>query len=241
MNYKDNLNYLAQDAGDPAYATDPNFLIQLPFWIESAESRILRDLDILNTYVNDDTGTLSEGRRLFALPTEQGEFQVLSTIRVVLPGPPVTNLPALEPISREAMDSMYPGDGPVGNPSIPRYWAPFDQLQISVGPAPDQAYQVICYGVVYPASLNAQASGPGTGTFISNTYPDLFHAAQMVLLCGWQRQFSGMADQADSAVTWEGAYQKFLQGTNLIEARRRVASVGWSTKQPEAVSSPQQT
>lgn len=243
MNYTDNLNFLAQDAGDPEYAVDPNFLIQLPFWIESAENRILRDLDLLSTYVEDATGRLSQSRRLFPLPTGVGTFQVLSTIRVVLPGPPIVVQPPLEPISREALDAFYPGGGPVGSPSVPKYWAPFDQSQIMVGPPPDQPYQVICYGTQYPASLNTQATlGSGsTGTYISNELPDLFHAAEMWLVCGWQRQFSGMADQADSAVSWENAYQNLLNGTNVLEARRRLASRGWSTAQPEQTATPPQT
>lgn len=243
MNYDQNLAYLAQDAGDPEYAADPNFLIQLPLWIEMSENRIFRDLDLLNTYTEDDTGFLSANRRLFTLPTDGGIFQVLSTIRVILPGPPISVQPPLQPISREALDSFYPADESVGYPSVPKYWAPFNQLSIMVGPAPDQNYQVKCYGTQYPASLNAQAGqgSASSGTYVSNEFPDLFHAAQMCFVSGWQRQFSSMADQPDSAIAWEGVYMDLLKGSDTLEARRRLASIGWSTKQPEPLATPPQT
>jgi len=48
MNYDENLLFLAQDAGAASYAIDPDFLAQLPFWINAAENRIQRDLDLLS-------------------------------------------------------------------------------------------------------------------------------------------------------------------------------------------------
>lgn len=234
MDYASNIVYLAQDAGDPNYATDPNFLAQLPFWIDAAENRIQRDLDLLNTYVEDDSGSLSANRRLFTLPTSIGTFQVLTTVRIVLPGPPITTLPALSPISREGMDQFYPNDGAVGNPSIPKYWCPLSQTAIMVGPAPDQPYPVKLWGTQRPASL----SSTNTTTFITEFFPDLFHAAEMIDVLAWQRQFNPQGDEAAGAKTWDSEYERLLKAADVEESRKRLASSGWGSRQPSATATP---
>lgn len=234
MNYVDNLTYLAEDAGTSTYATDPSFLEQLPYWILAAEDRICRDLDLLSTYVEDETGLLSANRRTFILPTDIGTFQVLTTVRVVLPGPPIAPQPALTPISREAMDQFYPGDGAVGNPSVPKYWCPNDQLTILVGPAPDQAYQALLWGTQRPKPLSAT----NTPTFISTWLPDLFHAAEMVGVMAWQRQFSPQADEAQGAISWNAEYERLLKSADVEECRKKLSAQGWSSRQPSAVATP---
>jgi hypothetical protein len=243
MNYTDNITYLAQDAGDPEYATDPSFLAQLPYWIMAGEDRILRDLDLLNTYVTDVSGNLSANRRLFTLPTKVGNFVVLATLRVVLPGPPVTVNPPLTWISKEMMDYMFPGDGAVGSPSVPKYIAPSDQTSVLVGPGPDQNYNVRCWGTQRPVSLNAQASlgSLSTGTFISNNFPDLFHAAQMIPLYAWQRQFAPSGDQTDGAVNWNTEYERLKEAADVEEMRKRLSSNGWSSRLPSKEATPPQT
>jgi hypothetical protein len=234
MNYDDNLTYLAQDAGDEGYATDSNFLAQLPFWISAGEDRIWRDLDLLNTYVEDNSSSLSANRRLFTLPTDIGTFQVLATVRIVLPGPPIVTLPALAPISREAMDTLYPNDEAIGSPSIPKFWCPLNQLSILVGPAPDQPYQVKLWGTQRPASLSATNST----TFISTWFPDLFHAAQMILVFAWQRQFAPTGDDVAGAINWNLEYERLLKAANIEEGRKRLESVGWSSKLPAPAATP---
>jgi hypothetical protein len=234
MNYAENLTYLAEDAGSSTYATDPSFLEQLPYWILAGEDRICRDLDLLNTYVEDDTGALSANRRIFILPTGIGTFQVITTVRVILPGPPITTLPALTPISREAMDSFYPDDGATGNPSVPRYWCPNDQLTILVGPGPDQPYPVKLWGTQRPKTLSAT----NTTTFISTWLPDLFHAAEMRLVMAWQRQFNPQAEEAMGAVTWDGEYERLLKAADVEEMRKRLSSQGWSSRLPNPVATP---
>lgn len=230
MNYDENLVYLAQDAGDPNYATDANFLAQLPFWIDAAENRIQRDLDLLYTYVEDDTAALSANRRLFTLPTDAGAYQVLVTVRIVTSD----GTKLLAPISREAMDAFWPEDAAVGNPSIPRFWCPLNQLSIMVGPAPDQPYPVKLWGTQRTAPLAAD----NPETFISVYFPDLMHAAEMCLVLAWQRQFSGAAEEQAGALDWEREYQLLLKSSDVEESRKSLESSGWTTRQPVPNANP---
>lgn len=242
MNYTDNLNYLAQNAGDGQYVNDGGFLTQVPFWIMAGEDRILRDLDLLNTYVEDNTGTLSANRRLFTLPTSVGQFVVLATVRIVLAGPPQTTQ-ALAPVSREWMDWTFPGDGAVGNPSIPLYWCPLNQTSILVGPPSDVSRNLKCWGTQRPASLNAQATlgSMSTGTFISNNFPDLFQAAQMIDVMAWQRNFSSSSDENPLAADWIAEYERLKTPALVEEARKRLAANGWSSRLPDPIASPPQS
>ncbi len=195
MNYAQNLSALGQLAGGAELATDPDFLAQLPIWIYQAEQRILRDLDLLKMSVEDATGHLDPDRRIFILPSDQGTFQVLQTVRIVVDA---NNIKPLLPISREAMDWIYPGEDAVGVPSIPRYWAPNDQTGILVGPAPDKPYRAIVYGTQRPIPL----STINTETFITSWFFDLFLAAEMIQVSAWQRLFSAMSDDPATARNW---------------------------------------
>ncbi len=241
MNYTQNLSALAQYAGQAGYATDPDFMAQYPVFIDSAEQRILRDLDLLNTYVPDDTGTLSANRRTFILPTTVGAFVVLQTIRIVLPGPPAVTMPALDPISKEAMDAFYPGDGAVGNPSIPKVWCPLNQTSVMVGPAPDQPYEVKCWGTQRPLPLYANNVTQMNGTFISNFLPDLFLAAQMVACSAWERLFSASSEDPQQPLSWISEYERLMKSAEVEQARIRLSSNGWSTRLPTPTATPPQT
>ena len=165
MNFADNLTFLANYAGQAAYATDPNFLAQLPIIIRSGEQRILRDMDLLSTRVTQ-TGALTLGSRVFTLPSNgtAATFNVVETVRLkmdrngLLVGTQFTQ-PALLPVSVEYLDAVFPDDHPVGAPSIPEFWAPYADNQIIVGRSPGQAYPVVVYGTQDPAPLSAEQHG----------------------------------------------------------------------------------
>jgi hypothetical protein len=250
VNYLQNLSALVQNAGQVEYATDLNFLAQLPVFIVSGEGRIIRDLDLLSTHVTDDAGTLDVGRRRFILPNDTATFIILENIRVVVGN---TIQPALDWISHEAMSVVYPGEGPVGVPSIPRYVAPLDQFSVLIGPPPDQPYRVFCDGVQNPKSLSVGATITGTditiepgtpadnGTYISNYIPDLFIAAQMISVSAWMRNFSAMADDPKSARNWTEEYNLLKSGEAAQEARKTLEGQGWGSRQPSPIATPPQT
>lgn len=248
MNFLANLSALTQNTGQAQYAADPDFLAQFPLFVTSGEDRILRDLDLLTTHITDDSGILDATRRRFMLPTDLGAFIVLDSIRVVVGG---VTMPALDWISKEAMNVVYPSDGAVGVPSIPRYVCPLDQESVLLGPAPGAAYRVFCDGTQYPASLNtgatinpdqtisiAAGSPAFLGTYISNNIPDVFIAAQMITVSAWMRQFSAMSDDPQQARNWTEEYERLKSGELATEMRKRLASQGWGSRLPNPIATP---
>lgn len=237
MNYASNLTYLSQYAGDSGYATDADFLAMLPIWIQSAEQRILRDLDLLSTRVNDSTGVLALNSRIFTLPTEIGTFQVVETVSLKMnttggvSGTLFTQ-PPLTWVSKAALDAMYPDDHAVGNPSIPQWVAPYAENQIIVGPAPAAAYPVTVYGTQDPATLSAD----NTTTFISTELPDLMLAAEMIDVSAWLRLFSAMSEDPAQAISWTGEYEKLKGQANIEALRLKVQGAGWSYRQPNPIN-----
>lgn len=237
MNYADNLTYLAQYAGDGGYVTDPDFLAMLPIWITSAEQRILRDMDLLATRVNDTSGTLTLNSRLFTLPTASGTFQVVETVSLKMnttggvTGTLYTQ-PPLTWVSKEALDAIYPDDHAVGNPSIPAWVAPYGQNLIAVGPAPSAAYPVTVYGTQDPASL----SETNTETFISTELPDLMLAAEMIDVSAWERLFSAVSEDPAQARDWNQEYERLMKAANVEALRLKVQAAGWGARQPNPIN-----
>jgi len=238
VNYTENITYLANYAGSASYATDPAFLAQLPIFIESAEQRILRDMDLLSTRVSE-TGALTINQRAFILPNSGGTFNVVETVQLkmdvngLLDGTQYTQ-PALQPVSIEFLNATYPDDHAIGAPSIPEYWAPYRENQIVVGRAPGQPYPIVIYGTMDPAPLSVS----NTTTFISVNLPDLMLAAEMILVSAWEKQFSAMADVQGQARDWNQEYERLLQAANVQELRRFVESAGWSSWQPNPLNPP---
>lgn len=251
MNFTDNLNTLAEKAGQLAYTSDPDFLTELPRFIDAGEQRICRDLDLLSTRVDDSSGSLSEGRRKFVLPTAIGTFIVVESIRIMIGS--VTQPPLIW-LSRDALDFTYPNEGAVGAQSIPRYVAPNDQLSVIVGPAPSQSHPVKAYGTQRPQPLYNGATiaagtvtiAPGSvaanGSFISTQLPDLFIAAEMIEVSAWMRNFGAMGGEGDQAVSWTARYDSLITPALIEEARKKLQSPGgWGPRQPSPQARPPQT
>lgn len=237
MNYTDNLTYLSQYAGDSAYVTDPDFLAQLPIFITSAEQRILRDLDLISTRVYDTSGVPTINNRLFTLPTAASgaTFNLIVAVGLILTVAGTQyKQPPLLPLSYEALSAMYPDDHGVGNPSVPQYWAPFTDNVIAIAPAPNPVLGmgIWVYGPQDPVTLSAA----NPETWISKNLPDIMLAAEMISVSGWQRQFSGMADDPAQARNWTQEYEKLLAQENVQELRRKVEASGWGSRQPNPIA-----
>lgn len=237
MNWQDNLRRLAQLAGDMAYEQDADFQAILPAAVEFAELKILRDLDLLSTRVEDSSGRATANSKRFVLPTAIGTFIVVEEVRVIDPngiyGPP------LWPMSRESIDMIFPDRNAPSNPSVPQYWAPFDQATLFIGPPPDQNYYMAIIGTMRPTPLNPKST---TGTFISTQLPDLFIAAEAEFLIGaWQKNWSPQADDPVTAAGWGAEYQRLMTPAAVEEARKRLASTGWGSRLPNPIATPPQS
>jgi hypothetical protein len=237
MNYADNLTYLANYTSDLGYATDPDWLAQLPIFIETGERRILRDLDMLSSYVNDTTASLTPFERAFLLPTTQGKFQAVATIQIRMSytqdiAGTLFTQPALQWVSREWLNAVYPDDNAVGAPSVPRYVAPVTDNIYAVGPAPGVAYPLVIYGQIYPNGLSAA----NPETYISVNMPDLMLASEMISVQLWLKQFGQTADEPAAGTDWVAEYNRLRASADVLEARSSIQGRGWGIRGPNQLA-----
>lgn len=215
-------------------SSSPGYNNILPRCIEQVELRLQRALDFLATYTTDATGTLTPNNRLFALPTDKGTYIVVSQVAPIVNG--VRQMP-MTPISREALDAFYPSDTALGSPSVPTFFAMYDNANILVGPAPDQAYGIEVVGTQRIEPLSAT----NTSNFLTLELPDLYLAAANVFLAGFQRDFGSQSENPQLGISWESTFQSLLKDASVEEARKKWAGVGWNSRMPSPISSPRQT
>jgi hypothetical protein len=222
---------------DPTSASPTSlnsFNLAYPRAIEYAEQRCYREIDFVGTLVTDASGAFTANQRVAALPDSQGQFVVIEQIKPIVWGVP--QQPML-PVSRELLDALYPSNVPIGTPSIPQYWTLYNNTQIIVGPAPDQAYNFEAYGTQRPAPLSAT----NATTFLTQFLPDLFLVATMIWWGGYQRTFSPESQDAAQSLTWEQQYKTLAQGALVEEFRKKYSSAGASSRLPSPIMTPPQT
>ncbi len=212
---------------------DTNFQTNLPSAIDSAELRIMQDLDLLST-VSPLTGVaLSANARLFSFPITA--FITLQQINVITPvgtsNPDVGTRNACFPTSKEELDFSYPS---VTGAGVPNRFAMLNQNEVIFGPWPDQAYNLELVGTVRPASL----SSTNPTTFISTYLPDLFMAASMIYISGYQRDFGRQSDDPQMSVSWQSFYDQRKAASFIEENRKKFWSNGWTSRMPAPTSTP---
>jgi len=242
MNYADWTATLANMTGYDV--ADPNFVQILPSAINYAEGRIYREADFISTVIRD-TGVLTANSRNFTLPSNVGQFNVVRQLNCITPA---ETLPAdgtrnpMTPVSTEVMDMLWPSEQAPSTPSIPTMFAMLTQnnvksqtVDVLVGPAPDDSYNVEVIGTVNPTPLSE--SNPTT--YLTLYLPDLFLAASMVFMTGFQKSFGAQADDPRSAMSWEQQYLTLFKSADLVDARQRFAAASWTSAQPENFASAQ--
>lgn len=216
--------------------TDANFVTNLPQCITYAENRIYRDLDLLST-VSAITGfSCAVGSRQITWPMAQ--FVTVQEINVITPvgvsDPNAGTRVNLLPTTKVFLDTVFPSPSVVG---VPFYMAMLNQNTALIGPWPDQNYAAEIVGTVRPDSL----SSSNQTTFISLYLPDLFLAASMVFISGYQRDFALSTSQPNDPqmpVNWESQYEKLKTSALVEEARKKFEAGGWTSMSPAAVATP---
>lgn len=209
---------------------DANFVAIEPSIIDYAEQRIYRELDLQDTTVTVP-GTLTSGSNLFTLPGTGGTPIVTQYLRVFTPvGTTSSNSSAtavlLTPTSREFIDIAYPSV--TSYSTVPRYFAIINSSIVSLGPAPNAAYNVEWVGTIRPTAL----SSANTTTILTTYLPDLFMAASMVFASGYMRNFGSQADNAQMAQSWENQYQILKASASTETLRQKFESWGWTSESP---------
>lgn len=217
---------------------DPNFVTALPNIIDDAEQRLYRELDLLSTRV-DQTGVLTPLNRTFVLPgTGNFTFIVVEQMNVITPSsvtdPVLGTRHPMSPVSKEYLDATWPSAEAAGVPSL---FAPLTQQRWLVGAWPDEPYTVEVVGTIRPAPLSAS----NQVTFLSQSLPDVFLAAALVMSAGYQLNFSAAGDNPQAGVTWETHVKTLLDSAKVEEIRKKFGSQGWTSKEPDPIATPPRT
>lgn len=225
LNYTDFVATIANITTlDP---TQPEFVQILPQAISYAEDRIYREIDLINTVYVNDTATLTQNVREFTLPTAQDgihgatPYLTVQGINVLYGTTPVQRK-QLQPVSMSFLNSVW---GSSQITALPEYFAMVRQDTLIVGPYPNSSYGVEVIGTFQPIALSAD----NPQTQLTIYLPDLFIAAAMIFMSGWQRDFGSQADNPQQAQSWESQYQSLFKSANLLELRKKFAGPGWTS------------
>lgn len=241
MNYTQIVAALAQLSVVPV--GDTNFDAILPSTFAYADGRIYRELDMLVGNVRDASASTAPDNRNFNLPTTIGTFLIIDGINVITPAstaPDSGTRNPLTPVSRDVLDMIWPSTTGSGVPEMFAYlsqdtYSGSAQTQVIFGPWPDDDYRVEVIGKIQPAVLSAS----NANTYLTDNLADLYIAACMIYLSGWQRNFGAQADDVRSAQSWETQYTTLRDSAATFEARKRWSGASWTSKQLEPAAQPQ--
>lgn len=212
---------------------DSSFVQIMPQTIAYAEGRIYRELDLLATVVRDSSGTCAANSRNFTLPQSMGRFEIVKSINVITPSTATVTTGTRNPVTpaaQEVIDGLWPSETAALASTVPALFAMITDQAVIFGPPPGAAFPVEVTGFIVPTPL----SETNTTTYLSLYLSDLFVAASMVFMSGFMRNFSGAgSDDPQMAVNWESQYRTLFTSANVVDARQKFASSGWTSTQPE--------
>jgi len=216
-------------------SADPNFLTMLPGMIDYAEQRIYREGDFLFTYITDTSTNVVANSRTFNYPISIGTFLVIDQINILTPITATSSNATRVPLtvtSKQFIDQVYPNNS--SGTGVPKFFAPATEDSVTLGPVPDQSYNVEVIGTARPLPLSASNSS----TFLTQTLPDLFIAASMIFASGYMKNFSAQGDDPRMAQSWGSQYDKLFASASTEEARKKYTSQGWQAQIPSPVATP---
>jgi|HubBroStandDraft_1064217.scaffolds.fasta_scaffold76287_3 hypothetical protein len=210
--YLQNLGAISDAAGQALFA-------QLqPAIIQYAELRMYRDLDLIDTE-ESATITLTANSRNATLPTG---MIVANSCNIITPAGQAPDAGTRNPcrrVSEQFLDFTFPVAGAAGavTGQVPLYWSRLDFSNIRFGPPPDQAYEAEFIGTFRPAPL----SSTNTSTVLTIWFPDMFVAASMVFLAGYQRDFGAASENPQLSLSWNAMYEDLLKSADIEEVRKK--------------------
>jgi hypothetical protein len=217
---------------------DPDFLAILPGVIDYAEQRIYRELDLLSTVFRDSSTNATANSRNFTLPSATARFVVVEQINVITPAGATVNNGTRNlviSVSKEVIDFAWPSEAAGSPTTVPSKFAVMTDQTVIFGPPPGSSFAVEVVGTIRPAPLSAT----NTTTFLSQFLPDLFIAASMIFVSGWQKNFGQQADDPRQAISWEDQYSKLFASANVEEMRKKFAGASWTSKAAMPAAVPQ--
>lgn len=232
MDYPTCINQIATMV--PIASSDPNFQTIFPGAISYAEGRMYRELDLLATRVSNTATVLSTAARTVALSTTSGYIQIVEEINVLTPAGAVSSATRnpVRFVTKQFIDNVYPSA--VNGNDVPQYATMLTDTTVLLGPPPDQPYVLETVGIIQPTPLSS--SNPTT--WLTVYLPDVFTACLMVFISGWMKDFGAQSSDPAQAQSWETQYKTLFTSADINEARKMYRSQGWTSAQPEAVSTP---
>lgn len=215
---------------------DNNFVGPMPTFIDYAEGRIYRDLDLPAARVTDTSVTCSSGVRTISLSTTQGTILVVETLNLFSSAGTTSSNATRSPVtpaSKAVIDTIYPSAAS-SNTGLPEFFARVTDTEIMFGPTPDQAYGTEVIATIRPSPLSASNSS----TWLTINVPELMTAAVMISAFGYMRDFGGQADNPQGAQSWESQYQALMKSANVDALRMKFQSNAWSQQIPSPIATP---
>lgn len=215
---------------------DANFSGPMPAIIDYAEGRIYRDLDLPNNSITDTSVLCSSGVRTILLSTAQGELLVIESLNL-LTSAGTTSSNAIRvplvPTSKAVVDTIYPSalSSYCGQP---QYFARISDVQLILGPTPDQAYGTEVIATIRPAAL----SSGNSSTWLTQNVPELMLAACMISAAGYMRDFGSQADDPRMAQSWEQQYQALAKSAKDDSMRMKFMADGWTQQEQSPIAQP---
>lgn len=215
------------------FIQSPDFATFLPRIIEAAEGRCYRELVPLATRNSTASAKCQAGLRTLPLGLFSPQPVVVEGIALITP---VNTAPSqgtrwqYEPASIDFIDWIWPTEATAVAPSATneRYWALLDSQTVVLGPTPDQAYTAEATGIFRPTPLSAQ----NNETYLTEFYPDVFVAACMIEVAGFQRDYGAQSEDPKLAVSWQAQYDLKKASAIEEEQRRRGQGPSQSTLPP---------
>ncbi len=227
-------------------ATNAAFLAIFPQWINAAEGRCYRELNLLDASVRDSSASTVTGSRNFNLPTGVGTFLIVEDINVITPAstaPESGTRHRLTPVSLSVLDWTWPS---ATGTTVPEMWAYASQntyltssaaqSQIIFGPWPDATYRIEVVGKIQPAALSAT----NTNTWITDNLYDVLFKATMVEAMSWTQNYGAAGvDNPQATNTWNAAYMTARDSAATWAARARLGGASWTAAPIEPTAQPQ--
>jgi hypothetical protein len=215
---------------------DNNFAGPMATFIDYAEGRLYRDLDLPAARVTDTSVICSSGVRTIALSTTQGTLLVVETLNLLTSAGATSSFATRVPVtpaSKAVIDTIYPSAAS-SNTGLPEFFARVTDTEIMFGPTPDQAYGTEVIATIRPNPLSASNSS----TWLTINTPELMTAAVMISAFGYMRDYGGQSDNPQAAQSWENQYQMLMKSANVDSLRMKFQSVAWSQQIPSPTATP---
>ncbi len=191
---------LIQSLQDWLETSETTMVGELDFIIELSEKRIYRSIDLDNGW-KYTSAAMSTGAALFTLPTDS---VVIRSVTLV-----VANVRTQLLQKDASFIDDYTGNRVTTG--VPRYYAPYTDTQILLGPTPNSTDSLDIAHTFRPTQLSASQ----TTTWLSLEAPDVLLYACLKELCTF------LMKEKDMIARYDQMYQEAFQGSILEENFRK--------------------